>query len=97
MAEARTETVNDHGVEKTTVHLPAEAAVGNSALDEKAHDLKVDMHEVEEELDLYRPLKMSETIQYEPHILTFRAIVVGICLGCLVTASNLYLGKPIYL
>ncbi|KAK0735266.1 OPT oligopeptide transporter protein-domain-containing protein [Lasiosphaeria miniovina] len=44
------------------------------------------------EEDLYIPLKMDPGIPYEPNPLTIRAVVTGIVLGCLVSASNLYLG-----
>lgn len=60
--------------------------------DEKYDDIKVDEKEIEEELDLYVPLKMDPNIPYEEHPLTIRAVAVGILLGGLVNASNLYLG-----
>lgn len=47
----------------------------------------------EEVLDLYRPFPVDPAIPHEEHILTVRAVVVGMILGCLVNASNLYLGK----
>lgn len=46
----------------------------------------------EETPDLYKPFPIDETTPYEENILTIRAVVVGIILGCLVNASNLYLG-----
>ena len=59
-----------------------------------AHDqssLKEEL--IEEEVpDLYKPFPVDETIPLEENILTIRAVVVGIVLGCLVNASNLYLG-----
>ncbi|KXJ88931.1 OPT oligopeptide transporter protein-domain-containing protein [Microdochium bolleyi] len=73
-------------VEKDVVEL------GRAASHEKAgSDLKVEVTAVQEP-DLYRPLKMSEEIAHEESILTVRAVVVGILLGALVNASNLYLG-----
>lgn len=66
---------------------------------ENADDVKEKMSvevestgEVEEE-DLYAPLKMSDAVPHEENPLTIRALVVGIILGCLVSASNLYLGE----
>ncbi|KAI0103793.1 OPT oligopeptide transporter protein-domain-containing protein [Nemania sp. FL0031] len=61
-------------------------------VDDKYDDVKVDEKEMEEELDLYVPLKMDPNLPYEPNPLTIRAVVVGILLGALVNASNLYLG-----
>ncbi|CCC06054.1 unnamed protein product [Sordaria macrospora k-hell] len=65
---------------------------------ENADDVKEKMSvevestgEVEEE-DLYAPLKMDASVVHEENPLTIRALVVGIVLGCLVSASNLYLG-----
>jgi hypothetical protein len=46
----------------------------------------------EETLDLYRPFPINEEIPVEEHILTIRAVLTGVVLGCLVNASNLYLG-----
>ena len=50
----------------------------------------------EEELDLYVPFKLHEGIEPEANPLTTRAVIVGIVLGCLVNASNLYLGKSLF-
>ncbi|KAI1430968.1 OPT oligopeptide transporter protein-domain-containing protein [Xylaria sp. CBS 124048] len=62
-------------------------------IDEKSSDVQVDEKDVEEEdLDLYMPLKMDPNLPHEPNPLTVRAVFVGICLGALVNASNLYLG-----
>lgn len=49
--------------------------------------------------DLYKPLLMDPSIPHEANPLTFRAVVVGIILGTLVGASNLYLGayQPAYM
>ncbi|EAA29405.2 hypothetical protein GE21DRAFT_1685 [Neurospora crassa] len=47
--------------------------------------------EIEEE-DLFAPLKMDASVVHEENPLTIRAVVTGIVLGCLVSASNLYLG-----
>ncbi|KAJ2982152.1 hypothetical protein NUW58_g6502 [Xylaria curta] len=65
---------------------------GGITIDEKYDDVKVDEKETNEELDLYIPLKMDPNIPHEPNPLTIRAVVVGIVLGALVNASNLYLG-----
>lgn len=48
----------------------------------------------EEEIDLYKPLPPLEGVPEEASPLTFRACFVGICLGTLVNASNVYLGRP---
>jgi hypothetical protein len=75
------------------VDMPAEP-VAEERVGEKYDDVLVDEKPVvEEELDLYVPLKMDPSIPHEPHPLTVRAVVVGILLGALVNASNLYLGK----
>ncbi|KAJ4399603.1 hypothetical protein N0V85_005972 [Neurospora sp. IMI 360204] len=65
---------------------------------ENAYDVKEKMSvevestgEVEEE-DLFAPLKMDASVVHEENPLTIRAVVTGIVLGCLVSASNLYLG-----
>lgn len=63
--------------------------------DQHDRDVKLEVTSGEEELeeeDLYLPLKMDDSIPHEPNPLTIRAVVVGIMLGCLVNASNLYLG-----
>ncbi|KAI1259107.1 OPT oligopeptide transporter protein-domain-containing protein [Xylariaceae sp. FL1019] len=61
---------------------------------EKYDDLNLNEKEleVEEELDLYVPLTLDPNIPYEHNPLTARAVIVGILLGALVNASNLYLG-----
>ncbi|KAH9886166.1 OPT oligopeptide transporter protein-domain-containing protein [Xylariomycetidae sp. FL2044] len=71
-----------------TVQTPA---IEKALDDEKHGGLAVGEVELEEE-DLYAPLKMADEIPYEPNPLTIRAVIVGIALGCLVNASNLYLG-----
>ena len=49
-------------------------------------------------MDLYKPFPINEDVAIEENILTVRAVVVGVILGCLVNASNLYLGNvPRYL
>ncbi|KAL0474853.1 OPT oligopeptide transporter domain-containing protein [Neurospora intermedia] len=65
---------------------------------ENADDVKEKMSvevestgEIEEE-DLFAPLKMDASVVHEENPLTIRAVVTGIVLGCLVSASNLYLG-----
>jgi hypothetical protein len=70
---------------------------GVDKIDDKSDVLVVDVDEkeIEEELDLYVPLVMDPRIPHEPHPLTVRAVVVGILLGGLVNASNLYLGMSL--
>ncbi|KAH8897548.1 OPT superfamily oligopeptide transporter [Thozetella sp. PMI_491] len=70
--------------------------------DEKADIYRADSqtskpHEVDELTndaitDLYVPLPMDMGLPEETNILTFRAIFIGVILGALVNASNLYLG-----
>lgn len=62
-------------------------------LDEKVHTVDVNSGAVEPELDLYIPLDMDGSIMDEHDPLTIRSVIVGIILGSLVNASNLYLGK----
>lgn len=62
-------------------------------MDNVKDDVKVEINEEEEELDLYKPLLMDPGIEHEPNPLTVRAVVIGCILGALVNASNLYLGK----
>ncbi|KAI2636557.1 oligopeptide transporter [Hypomontagnella submonticulosa] len=61
-------------------------------LDEKVHTVDVNSGAVEPELDLYIPLDMDGSIMDEHDPLTIRSVIVGIILGSLVNASNLYLG-----
>ncbi|RYO85675.1 hypothetical protein DL764_009122 [Monosporascus ibericus] len=69
------------GVEKVT-----------TLVDEK-DDAKIDVGSVaEEDIDLYVPLKLDGSVTHRDNPLTARAVLVGIILGCLVNASNLYLG-----
>ncbi|KAJ1337420.1 OPT/YSL family transporter [Microdochium nivale] len=79
-------TVITPTVEKDIVGLD------RAVTDEKANsDLKVEVNSIEEP-DLFRPLKLDDSNGPEGNILTVRAVVVGIILGALVNASNLYLG-----
>jgi len=78
-----------------TVHPFSEANPPiERAGDQPDGDLKLELDDGEEiEEDLYLPLIMDASIPHEPNPLTARAVIVGIMLGCLVNASNLYLGK----
>ncbi|KAL7626070.1 hypothetical protein AAE478_002840 [Parahypoxylon ruwenzoriense] len=60
--------------------------------DEKANSGHVDTQEIEADLDLYVPLQMEGSIVDERGPLTIRSVLIGIVLGSLVNASNLYLG-----
>lgn len=62
-------------------------------IDEKVDAIDIDVQSIEPDLDLYVPLKMDGGIIDDRNPLTIRAVLVGIVLGCLVNASNLYLGK----
>jgi hypothetical protein len=76
-----------HGFSEGNPHVdPAPAG------EDEKEDVKVDIDEEIEEIDLYRPLPMDPHLAPEQTILTFRALFVGIVLGSLVNASNLYLG-----
>ncbi|TKX22412.1 oligopeptide transporter-like protein 1 [Elsinoe australis] len=55
-------------------------------------DLEKELELEEPELDLYKPFPVSKDIAHEEHILTPRALIVGIILGSLVNCSNVYLG-----
>jgi hypothetical protein len=90
------------GVSHVTSHEPYDAVSHNINIGEFStnprprgeHDqnsLKEELLE-EEFLDLYKPFPINEGIPVEEHILTIRAVVTGVVLGCLVNASNLYLG-----
>ncbi|EHA47197.1 hypothetical protein MGG_04248 [Pyricularia oryzae 70-15] len=68
-----------------------EPAVGHPEELKEKVVVDVDEADVEDE-DLYKPLIMDPSIPHEANPLTFRAVVVGIILGTLVSASNLYLG-----
>ncbi|KAI0138722.1 oligopeptide transporter [Hypoxylon sp. NC0597] len=74
----------------------ADQTVNTAALEkdfnEKVDAVDVDVLSVEADLDLYVPLKMEGGIVDEHDPLTIRAVIVGIILGSLVNASNLYLG-----
>ncbi|KAK6949872.1 hypothetical protein Daesc_008195 [Daldinia eschscholtzii] len=60
--------------------------------DQNIDIVDVDVDAVEEELDLYVPLKMDGSFVDQHDPLTARAVIIGIVLGSLVNASNLYLG-----
>ena len=77
------------------VNMAEKGAVGGewTGIEPTVDEAKIEREEAEEELDLYVPLVMDPSIAREDHILTARAIIVGCILGCLVNASNLYLGK----
>ncbi|KAK0657979.1 OPT oligopeptide transporter protein-domain-containing protein [Cercophora newfieldiana] len=66
--------------------------IDNAKDETHVDDLKVDITGEDVEEDLYKPLLMAEEIPHEPNPLTVRAVFTGCLLGCLVNASNLYLG-----
>lgn len=94
-------TYNEKSTVEVTGNEPYDAAVNNINYGEfpmhpppphgEFDTLKEEL-DAEEPLDLYKPFPIDPEIAYEPHILTFRAVVTGMVLGCLVNASNLYLG-----
>ena len=69
----------------------AESTPAYENADDVKEKMSVEIEELEEE-DLFSPLKMDASVPYEENPLTIRAVVTGVCLGCLVSASNLYLG-----
>lgn len=81
----------------TTVSDTEDKAVpigGHGAPTRESQDEKVEILVQEEEiLDLFTPLPPLEGVLDEPNPLTFRAVIVGIILGSLVNASNVYLGE----
>jgi hypothetical protein len=87
--------------EKREVHATAAGNINSFAdstppfenMNNVKDDVKIEVEEEEEELDLYKPLVMDPGIPHEPNPLTFRAVATGCVLGALVNASNLYLGK----
>ncbi|KAI1763045.1 oligopeptide transporter [Hypoxylon sp. FL1150] len=81
--QVRPAEFNDHTVQTPTLEKD---------LNEKIDAINVDTEVVEPDLDLYVPLKMENGVVDDRNPLTIRAVLVGICLGCLVNASNLYLG-----
>jgi hypothetical protein len=61
--------------------------------EQELHDQSSQVEALQEgALDLYKPFPITEGTPLEDHILTIRAVIVGIVLGSLVSASNLYLG-----
>ncbi|KAI1378463.1 oligopeptide transporter [Hypoxylon crocopeplum] len=61
-------------------------------INEKADAIDISEEAIEADLDLYVPLKMEGGVIDEHDPLTIRSVIVGILLGSLVNASNLYLG-----
>jgi hypothetical protein len=82
-----------HATAAGNVHAFADGTPPFENTDDMKGNIKVEVEEEEEELDLYKPLVMDPGIPYEPNPLTIRAVVTGCVLGGLVNASNLYLGE----
>ncbi|KAI0066782.1 oligopeptide transporter, partial [Artomyces pyxidatus] len=78
------------------VYAPGLAHRGSagSSIDEKRVDDGEAKHEPETyaTFDVSRPFPIDPTEPEETHQLTFRAVIVGCCLGAVVGASNIYLG-----
>ncbi|RYP47105.1 hypothetical protein DL768_006779 [Monosporascus sp. mg162] len=84
--EARPADLGDRTAQTSAVEKVA------TLVDEK-NDAKIDVGSVaEEDIDLYVPLKLDGSVAREDNPLRARAVLVGTILGCLVNASNLYLG-----
>ncbi|KAI3399294.1 hypothetical protein diail_7249 [Diaporthe ilicicola] len=78
------------GLEKT---MPTPEAVGVSIRDSIDNQERAEVLPHEDVIvDLFSPLPPLEGVPEEPMPLTIRALVVGIVLGSLVNASNVYLG-----
>lgn len=95
--ETKTESkdINEKSTIEISGHEPFDAVANNISYGEfPMHDADILKEEIEQEeiLDLYKPFPIDPAIPYEPNILTFRAVATGMVLGCLVNASNLYLG-----
>lgn len=83
-------SVGDEKTHGTTLSENAvPITIGAGSQEEKAELILDD----EEEVDIFSPLPDLHTHEPEEMPLTFRAIVVGLILGSLVNASNVYLGK----
>ncbi|KAI5860479.1 oligopeptide transporter [Durotheca rogersii] len=89
--EVRSAESADHTVETPALNKQIDGNVGEK-FGGKADASKVDAEEVEADLDLYVPLIMEDGIVDERDPLTIRSVLIGIILGSLVNASNLYLG-----
>ena len=73
-----------HGVSELPMYPRERVDNGDGSLKEELEEAEV--------LDLYKPFPLDPNIPHEEHILTVRAIVVGLILGSLVNCSNVYLG-----
>lgn len=50
------------------------------------------VHSLDSDHDIFKPFPLLEGVPLEENPLTVRAVVIGIVLGSLVNASNVYLG-----
>lgn len=73
-----------HGVSELPLYPRERVDNGDGSLKEELAEAEV--------LDLYKPFPIDPNIPHEEHILTVRALVVGLILGSLVNCSNVYLG-----
>lgn len=73
-----------HGVSELPVYPIERVDDGNGSLKDELEEAEV--------LDLYKPFPIDPNLTHEEHILTIRAVVVGLVLGSLVNCSNVYLG-----
>jgi OPT family oligopeptide transporter len=76
--------------------VKGQSALQDPVLNEKAPSVEVDLKSESEVdgaiTDLYTPFPEVKGIEPEPNPLTVRAVLIGIVLGSLVNASNVYLG-----
>ena len=97
--EGHTTTAPTTHIEKETaphavgpIHTPQAAAVGVEG--ENLDDEKVDLSELEDDThDIFKPFPLLKGVALEENPLTIRAVLIGIVLGSLVNASNVYLGE----
>lgn len=72
-------------------HHPVPAVIGIEG--EPIDDEKVDLSDLEEDIhDIFKPFPLLKGVALEENPLTIRAVLIGIILGSLVNASNVYLG-----
>lgn len=76
--------------DKETLPTEKDAQVGTSVDDVK---IDLDAEGDVEIIDIFKPLPPLVGVPAEPNPLTARAVLVGLLLGSLVNASNVYLGE----
>jgi hypothetical protein len=64
----------------------------DDTVSEKEKAISIADGETDTWVDPYLPFPVMEGLPFEEQPLTIRAVLVGVCLGSLVNASNVYLG-----